>query len=59
MSETPKTQRMERDPEVWKHAQFWIKREDNDRLREKFPAPRNGVRWGDVIKAALAAQPRW
>lgn len=59
MIQSEKPQRTERDPSVWKHAQFWIKREDNDRLREKFPGVRDGVRWGDVIKAALAAQPRW
>ena len=50
---------VKRDPKVWRFAQFWIKREDSDRLKAKFPGHGGGTCWRDVVAAALAAQARW
>ena len=38
---------------------FWITPELDAQLRERFPGHSGGIRWGDVIAAALSAQPRW
>lgn len=38
---------------------FWISDFDDQALRQKFPGHAGGVRWADVIKAALAAPSRW
>ena len=57
MTEDKKTPR--RDPARFRYAQFWIKREDSEKLRQKFPGNSGGTCWRDVIAAALAAQPRW
>lgn len=38
---------------------IWIDAETGERLRRKFPGHAGGIRWGDVVLAALAAHPRW
>ena len=38
---------------------FWITPEQDARLRERFRGHGGGIRWADVIQAALAAPARW
>lgn len=38
---------------------FWVTPEQDAQLRQKFPGNSHGIRWSDVIAAALAAQPKW
>lgn len=38
---------------------FWITPEQDAQLRDRFPGHSNGIRWKDVIAAALSAQPKW
>ena len=48
-----------RDPAEWHFAQFHLPRNVYEQLRAKFPGLRDGVRWTDVAKAALACPSRW
>lgn len=43
----------------FKLKSFWVADDDARALQERFPGHSGGIRWGDVVKAALAAQPRW
>lgn len=59
MPEGKKYPKAERDPAVWRYAQFWLQRSDDEKLKAKFPGNKGGVRWCDVVRAALAAPARW
>ena len=35
----------------------WISREDREALRQRYPGPRNGIDWQQIIDAAIANKP--
>jgi len=38
---------------------LWLTPAENEALRARFPGHAGGIRWTDVIRAALAAPSRW
>lgn len=54
-----RTARQQRKDAGLQQKILWIDEETGERLRNKFPGHAGGIRWGDVVLAALAAPPRW
>jgi hypothetical protein len=40
-----------------KPVKVWVSNTDMERLKERYPGPRNGVNWQAVIDAAMKGEP--
>lgn len=51
--------RMRKQANDFRHKNFWVSPAEDMALRKKFPGHSGGIRWCDVVRAALSAEPRW